>query len=163
MCHLCTIAQLCRPSGILIHRTQYLELASRPTQRLWLYWVYIPTVTEDILLQPVLACCSTLEVLTTMCHIKLHFTYLLHLRSWGMYRRWEKKLVEQQYLFHMSSQYGELQPSNGWGRFVSLWHPCKFQQVSHLGIVTAPTSLNGGQPNFARCLAVSWAGTLYIH
>jgi len=29
--------------------------------------------------------------------------------------------------------------------------------------VTAPTSLNGGQPNFARCLAVSWAGTLYAH
>jgi len=27
--------------------------------------------------------------------------------------------------------------------------------------VTAPTSLNGGQPHFARCLAVSWAGTLY--
>jgi len=24
-------------------------------------------------------------------------------------------------------------------------------------------SLNGGQQNFARCLAVSWAGTLYIH
>ena len=24
-------------------------------------------------------------------------------------------------------------------------------------------SPEGGQPNFARCLAVSWAGTLYIH
>ena len=24
-------------------------------------------------------------------------------------------------------------------------------------------SLTGGQPNLARCLAVSWAGTLYIH
>ena len=24
-----------------------------------------------------------------------------------------------------------------------------------------PTSLTGGQPNFARCLAVSWAATLY--
>jgi len=23
--------------------------------------------------------------------------------------------------------------------------------------------LNEGQPNFARCLAVSWAGTLYVH
>jgi len=41
--------------------------------------------------------------------------------------------------------------------------PSKFQRVSRLGFVTAPTSLNGGQPNFARCLAVSWAGTLYIH
>jgi len=29
--------------------------------------------------------------------------------------------------------------------------------------VTAATSLNGGQPNFARCLSVSYAGTLYIH
>jgi len=29
--------------------------------------------------------------------------------------------------------------------------------------VTAVTSLIGGQPNFARCLAVSCAGTLYIH
>ena len=31
------------------------------------------------------------------------------------------------------------------------------------GFVTAPTSLNGRQPNFARCSAVSWAATLYIH
>ena len=37
-----------------------------------------------------------------------------------------------------------------------------FNEVSRLGFVTAPTSLTGGQPNFARCLAVSWAGTLYI-
>ena len=28
---------------------------------------------------------------------------------------------------------------------------------------TAPTSLSGDQPNFARCLAVSWAGTLCTH
>jgi len=34
----------------------------------------------------------------------------------------------------------------------------KFQLVSLIGFVAAPTSLNGGQPNFARCLAVSWAG-----
>ena len=42
-------------------------------------------------------------------------------------------------------------------------HPSKFQRLSRLGFVTAVTSLNGSQPNFARCLAVSWAGTLYIH
>ena len=54
-------------------------------------------------------------------------------------------------------------PTNGWDRFGSLGHPIKFQRVSSLGFVTAPTSPNGGQPNFARCLAVSWAGTLYIH
>jgi len=36
----------------------------------------------------------------------------------------------------------------------------KFQRVSRLAFVTAATSLTGRQPNFARCLAVSWAGTL---
>jgi len=39
--------------------------------------------------------------------------------------------------------------------------PNKFQRVSRLGFVTAATSLTGDQPNFARCLAVSWAATLY--
>ena len=45
----------------------------------------------------------------------------------------------------------------------SLGHPSKFQWVSHLGFVTAPTSLKKGQPNFAQCLAVSWAGTQYAY
>jgi len=45
----------------------------------------------------------------------------------------------------------------------SLGHPCKFQRVSRLGSVTAATSLSGGQPNFARCLAVSCVATLYIY
>ena len=45
----------------------------------------------------------------------------------------------------------------------SLGHLSKFERVSRLGFVAAVTSLNGGQPNFARCLAVSWASTLYIH
>ena len=45
----------------------------------------------------------------------------------------------------------------------SLGHPSKFQPVSRLGFVTAPTLLNGGQQNFAGCLAVSWVSTLYIH
>ena len=74
---------------------------------------------------------------------------------------WKNKLLKQQYFLHMSSQYGELQPANGWDRLASLWHPSKFQRVLHLGFVTAPPSLNGGQPNFARCLAISWAGILY--
>jgi len=74
-----------------------------------------------------------------------------------------KKLVKQQYLLHMSSKYGELWPTNGWDRYESLWHPSIFQWVSHLGFITAATSLTGGQPNFAQCLAVSWAGTLCIH
>ena len=61
----------------------------------------------------------------------------------------------------MSSQYGELRRTRGWARFVSFGHPSKFQRVSRFCFVIAPTSLNEGQPNFARCLAVSWAGTLY--
>jgi len=74
-----------------------------------------------------------------------------------------KKLVKQQCLPHMSSQYGELQPTNGWDRFVSLGHPSKFQQVSRLGVITAPTLLTGGQPNFARYLGRLMGSTLYIH
>jgi len=35
--------------------------------------------------------------------------------------------------------------------------------LSHLGFITAVTSLNGSQPNFTQCLAVTWAGRLYIH
>ena len=60
----------------------------------------------------------------------------------------------------MFPQYGELRPTNGWDRLASLGHPRKFQRVSRLGFVT---SLTWGQPNFAKSLAVSWAGTLYIH
>ena len=48
-----------------------------------------------------------------------------------------KKLVKQQYLLHMSSQYGELRPTNGWDGLTSLGHPCKFQPVSRLRSVTA--------------------------
>jgi len=48
-----------------------------------------------------------------------------------------KKLVMQQYLPHMSLQYGELPPTSGWDRFVSLGHLNKFQRVSRLGSVTA--------------------------
>ena len=60
-----------------------------------------------------------------------------------------KKLVKQQYLLHMSPQYGELRPTSGWDRFVSLGHPCKFQLVSRLGSVIAWHSSIGRQPNFA--------------
>ena len=72
-----------------------------------------------------------------------------------------RKKLKQQYL-HMSSQYGELRPTNSWERLASLGHCCKFQRVSGLGFVAAATSLAPGQPNCARSLAVSWAGTLYI-
>jgi len=55
----------------------------------------------------------------------------------------------------MSSQYGELRPTNGWAALGSLVHPSKFQLILRLGFITALTSLSGGQPNFAWCLAVS--------
>jgi len=74
-----------------------------------------------------------------------------------------EKLVKQEYLLQMSAQCGELRPTNGSDRFTSFGHPSKFQRVSHLGFVTAATSLTGGQPNFARCLAISWSATPYIH
>ena len=73
-----------------------------------------------------------------------------------------KKHVKQQYLLHMSSQYGERWSTNGWNLLASLGHPSKFQRVSRLAFVTAATSLNRGQPNFAQCLVVSWPGILYI-
>jgi len=63
----------------------------------------------------------------------------------------------------MSSPYGLLQLTSASDHFISLEHSSIFQWVSRLGFVTAATSLNGSQPNFARCLAVSWPGTLYIH
>jgi len=55
-----------------------------------------------------------------------------------------KKSVKHQFLIYMSLQYGELRPTSGWDRFVSLGHPNKFQRVSRLGFVTAAKSLNGG-------------------
>ena len=48
-----------------------------------------------------------------------------------------KKLVKQQYLFHMCPQYGELRPTSGWDRFGSLGHPSYFQRLMCLGSVTA--------------------------
>ena len=69
--------------------------------------------------------------------------------------------VKQQYLPHMSLQYGELRPTGGWDRFISLGHPSKFQRLSHLGIVTARYSSSVRQPNFAvlnRGRHLYWAG-----
>ena len=76
----------------------------------------------------------------------------------------QKKLVRQQYLLHMSPHYtANFDPLTSETGSGVLEHPSKFQRVSHLAFVTAATSLTGGQPNFARCLGVFWAGTLYIH
>jgi len=74
-----------------------------------------------------------------------------------------KETVKWQYLLHMCLQYGELRSTNGWDLLASLGHPGKFQQVSRLGFVTAAMALNGGKPNFARCLVVSCTATLCMH
>jgi len=77
-----------------------------------------------------------------------------------MYRQLEeKKLLNSN--IASTCPHDMVSSTNGWDRFGSLGHPCKFLQVSGLGLVTATASLNGGQTNFARCLAISCAGTLY--
>ena len=64
------------------------------------------------------------------------FTVKAHIDNW-------KKLG------HMSLQYGELWPTSGWDRFISLGHLSKFQRVSRFGSVTARHSSGGRPPNFA--------------
>jgi len=60
----------------------------------------------------------------------------------------QKNLVKQQYLLHMSPQYGELRPTSGWDRFGSLGHPSYFQRL-RLRSVTARQSSSARQANFA--------------
>ena len=71
-------------------------------------------------------------------------------------------LVRQQYLTHISSQYGELRPTSSWDQSGSLGHPCKFQRVSRLGSITAWHCSSGRhQRNFAalnRGRHLYWAG-----
>jgi len=59
------------------------------------------------------------------------------------------KIVKQQCLPHMCSQYGKLRPTSSRDLLASLGHPCKFQRVSRLGSVTARHSSSGRQLNFA--------------
>jgi len=73
----------------------------------------------------------------------------LYLCNWDMYRQ-SKKIVKQQYLLQMFSQYGELRPTSSWDRSGSLRHPCWFQWWgSRPGSVTARYSSSRRQPNFA--------------
>jgi len=67
--------------------------------------------------------------------------YIFATKSWIDNR---KNDVKQQYHPHMSLQYGEIRPTSGWDRFVSLGHPSKF-----LGSDTARYSSIGRQQNFA--------------
>jgi len=47
----------------------------------------------------------------------------LYLCNWDTYQQSEIKLVKQQCLPHMSSQYRELWPTGGWDLLASLGHP----------------------------------------
>jgi len=69
----------------------------------------------------------------------------LYLRNQGIYRQPERNLLNSNIPPHVLT-YGELRPISGWDRFSSLGHPSKFQWVSCVGFVTAPKSLNAGQP-----------------
>jgi len=81
-----------------------------------------------------------------------HNSVGLYLRNKAIYRQSEKNWLKSN--IFSTRLHGELRPTNGWHRLARLGHASKFQRVSHLRFVTAPTSLNGGQPNFARCLAI---------
>ena len=50
-----------------------------------------------------------------------------------------KKFISSNISLTCSHNDGELRPTSGWDPLVSLGHPCKFQRVSRLGSVTAPT------------------------
>jgi len=72
-----------------------------------------------------------------------------------------KKLVKQQHVLHKSWTLAHYRLRSvgefGAPQLISTGF------TSWLRYSTAAMSHNGSQPNFARCLAVSWAGTLYIH
>jgi len=61
-----------------------------------------------------------------------------------------KKLVKQQYLLHMSPQYGELRSTSGWDHFGSLGHRSYFQRLSRLGSVTTRHVVGGGSQTLRR-------------
>ena len=83
--------------------------------------------------------------------------------SWqGIYRQ-SKKLLNSNMsstCVHNMANFGPLMADD---LLASLGHPSKFQRVSRLAFITAVMSRSGGQPNFARCLAICWAGRLYVH
>jgi len=69
-----------------------------------------------------------------------------------------KKLVKQQNVLHMSAQYGELRPTSGWDRFVSLEHPIKFQCFRVLASLLNGTLVLGVSQTLRR-----WTeGAIYI-
>ena len=80
------------------------------------------------------------------------FTTKAHIDNW-------KKLVKQQYLPHMSLQYGELRPTSGWDRFVSLGHPANFNGFRILAAIlhSQTAALNRGRHLYSAGRPSHWA------
>jgi len=72
--------------------------------------------------------------------------YIFATKAWSAIG---KNLLNSNISHMMSLQYHELRPTSGWCLLASLGHPCKFQRVSCLGIVTARHVSTGHQPNLA--------------
>jgi len=72
-----------------------------------------------------------------------------------------KKFVKQQYLLHMSSQYGKLRPTSGWDPFVSLgghhvghWPTFLVRSLFFNGDVTAHLLLSITAKEFWKCVSI---------
>ena len=61
-----------------------------------------------------------------------------------------KKLVKQQYLLHMSSQYGALRPTSGWDRSGSLGTPANFNGFRVLAALVHGTVVVGVSQTLRR-------------
>ena len=61
-----------------------------------------------------------------------------------------KKLVKQRYVLHMSWQYGELRPTNGWDLLASLGHPCNFNGFRVLAALLHGTLVVGVSQTLRR-------------
>jgi len=61
-----------------------------------------------------------------------------------------KKLAKQQYLPHMSSQYGKLWPTNGWDPFGSFGHRSRFQRFRVLAALLHGTLVVGVSQTLQR-------------
>jgi len=62
----------------------------------------------------------------------------------------QNKLAKQQYLLHMFSQYGELRPTSGWDRFVSLGIPANFNGFRVLAALLHGTRVLGVSQTLRR-------------
>ena len=152
-------------------------MQNRQRQRLCIFYRTLRRYINTVLLLFMVALCNRAD------HIYFHavssfFWNVLHVARWK-YRtqKWRKKSPSGHnptnlsgYIFATKACIDNrknflnsntlftcpLRPTNGWDRLARLGHPSKFQRVSRLGFVTASTSVIKGQPNFVRCLAISW-------